>query len=367
MGRAPLSHDTASDTVRMLYTQDAPVYLETGADKVETLGRVLDLAHFEAHVERVYQRSQKPRSAFHIAIKPNLMTAAKREEDSPVYTDPLLVESLLARLRAGGFVNLAVVESRNVYDYAYEGRAVPAVAAMAGYTAQGYTIEDLTAQQEPYDYGGVLGRHTVGRAWRDADFRISFAKNKTHWQCYYTGCMKNIYGCLPAWDKMKHYHGHHREFYECCILMLEAFPVHFALLDAWVSGDGLSGHVRDAHPNHTRMIFASPSVLALDWVMGEKMGLDPQQNAVVREAITRWGMPSIQQHGDLTPWHPWSNVSPLVIGALDGIEEVYGLSRFLSRAFASEQDPRFPPVRRWQWLFGPLQRLAGSVERCLSR
>jgi len=77
-------------------------------------------------------------------------------------------------------------------------------------------------------------------------------------------------------------------------------------------------------------------------------------------------MPTIHRHGDLTPWQPWHNVSPLVIVALDGIEELYGLSRFLSRACASEQDPRFPPVRRWQWLFGPLQRLAGYVERLLS-
>ncbi len=363
---SPIIRDTTLDTVKALYTQESPVYIETGEDKVETLRRVLDLAHFDAHVERTYQSSQKPRSAFRIAIKPNLMTASKREEASPVYTDPLLVESLIAHLRECGFVSTAVVESRNVYDYSYQGRSVAAVAEMAGYSAHGYTIEDLTAQQEPYDYGGVLGRHTVGRAWRDADFRISFAKNKTHWQCYYTGCMKNIYGCLPAWDKMQHYHGRHREFYECCILMLEAFPVHFALLDAWVSGDGLSGHVRDAHPNHTQTIIASPSVLALDWVMGEKMGLDPQQNAVVREAINRWGMPSIHRHGDMTPWQPWNNVSPLVIWALDGIEELYGLSRFLARACASEQDTRFPPVRRWQWLFGPLQRLTGYIERLLS-
>ena len=37
----------------------------------------------------------------------------------------------------------------------------------------------------------------VGRTWRDADFRVSFAKNKTHTRAWYTLCIKNIYGALP--------------------------------------------------------------------------------------------------------------------------------------------------------------------------
>ncbi len=83
-----------------------------------------------------------------------------------------------------------------------------------------------------------------------------------------------------------------REFYECCILMLNAFPVHFGFLDAWVSGDGFSGHVHDAKPNQTNTIFASENVFALDWVMGEKMNINPALNYVVQEAITA-GAPSI--------------------------------------------------------------------------
>jgi hypothetical protein len=38
-----------------------------------------------------------------------------------------------------------------------------------------------------------------------------------------------------------------------------------------------------------------------------------------------------------------------------------------SRAFASQQDPRFPPVSRWQWLFGIFQTLVRCVERLLVR
>jgi len=344
-----------------IYSKDATVYLATGENKLDAMQRAMDVSSFFENVEAVLEGSGKTRAEFLIAIKPNIMTAAMWEERSPVYTDPGLVEYVIAQLRQRGFQKLAVVEARNVYDYSYRGRSVTAVADMVGYSARGYQIEDLSEQKEPFDYGGVLGQHSVGRTWRDADYRISFAKNKTHWQCFYTGCLKNIYGCLPEWDKMKHYHGKRREFYECCILILDAFPVHFGFLDAWVSGDGFSGHVRDSRPNDTRTIFAGENIFALDWVMGEKMALDPTSNYVIQEAMRRWQKPEISGEGDLTPWTPWMNLRPFTVAALDLVEEAYWTSRLFSRAFASQQDPRFPPVPQWQWLFGILQAITRVI------
>ncbi|MFZ0548759.1 MAG: DUF362 domain-containing protein, partial [Candidatus Promineifilaceae bacterium] len=347
-----------------VYSQEATVYLESRETKFDALDQAVDASGFLDNVEAVFAASGKAREAFLIALKPNIMTASSWEEDSPVYTDPALVGRLFERLRERGFENFAVVEARNVYDYSYAGRSVRAVAEMIGYDESlGYHIEDLSEQKVPYRYGGVLGHHSVGRTWMEADYRISFAKNKTHWQCFYTGCLKNIYGCLPEWDKMKHYHGRGREFFECCILILDAFPVNFGFLDAWVSGDGFSGHVRDASPNPTHTIFASPNVLALDWVMGEKMGINPATNYVIQEALIHWEKPIVHREGDMSPWSPWVNVKQMTVSLLDSAEEAYSFSRFMSRAFANAQDKRFPPVSKGQWLFGPLQRASKVFER----
>jgi uncharacterized protein (DUF362 family) len=345
-----------------IYSRDADVYLETGEDKYEAMAACVRKSGFLDNVAAAHARSSKSKEEFLIALKANIMTGSKREDPSPVYTDPELVEYLFAGLRDEGFTNLAVVESRNVYDYSYTGRDVRSVAEMAGYTGRGYRIVDLSEEREPYNYGSVLGQSTVGHTWRDADYRISFAKNKTHWQCFYTGCLKNVYGCLPEWDKMKHYHGRHREFYECCILIADRFPVHFGFLDAWVSGDGFSGHVRDSDPNLSATIFASENIFALDWVMGEKMAVNPALNYVLQEAMHRWGTIEVRRHGNMTPWHPWHNLRPFTVVAIDAAEEAYWLSRFFSRALASEQDPRFPPTSRFQWLFGILQRISGTLD-----
>ena len=350
--------------VQSHYTKAATVHLMTGTDKLRTLQEAMDASGFLPHVHSWYTRSGKSKQDFTIAIKPNIMTASVKEHPSPVYTDPAMVEFLIGALRQDGFTDIAVVEARNVYDYSYTGRDVASVATLVGYTCDGYRIEDLSEQKIPWEYGGVLGSHTVGRTWKEADYRISFAKNKTHWQCYYTGTMKNVYGCLPEWDKMRHYHGKNREFFECCVLILEQFPVHFGFLDAWVSGDGFSGHVRDAKPNHTNTIFASDNIFALDWVMGEKMRVSPEKNSVLKEAMRRWGpLGNITRVGDMTPWSPWTNVQPFVVAALDVLEELYCVSRFFSRAFAERQDPRFPPVSRWQWFYGILQSMTRWIER----
>src|SRR5262249_18648933 len=178
---------------------------------------------------------------------------------------------------------------------------------------------------------------------------VSFAKNKTHWQCFYTGCLKNVYGCLPEWDKMRVYHTNGRKFYESCIDIVDNFDVHFGFLDAWVSSDGFTGHVRDGSPNQTKAILASENVVALDWVMGEKMQIDPNLNFVLQEAMHRWGTIHITRIGNQTAWNPWTNVQTFVVVAMAIIEIWNPLARFFSRAFASQQTPHFPPVSRWQW------------------
>lgn len=349
-----------------VYSQDAPVFIETGDNKFDTLKQTINKSKFLDHVAAQWKQSGKPKEKFSIAIKPNIMTGSVQEKDSPVVTDPELVECLIDQLIQTGFSNIAVVEARNVYDYSYQNRDVKSVAKMAGYKVDNYRIEDLSEQPEPFFYGGVLGQHVVGRTWRDADYRISFAKNKTHWQCFYTGTLKNVYGCLPQWDKMKHYHGHRKEFYESCILIADRFPVHFGFLDAWISGDGFSGHVRDANPNRTKTIMASPNLLALDWVMGEKMNIDPALNYVIQEAMHRWGTIHITRKGNMTPWPDWTNVGGFTVIALDVMEELYWISRIFSRAFASYQDKRFPPVKRWQWFFGPIQWTVRIFESIIS-
>jgi uncharacterized protein (DUF362 family) len=353
-------------TPHEIYSRDSSVYLVSGEDKFEALQHAIEQSGFVADLNYRWSVSGKPQNEFQVVIKPNFMTASIPEEDSPVYTDPKLVEELIAVIRGQGFEQITVVESENVYNYSYRGRLVARVAEMCGYTGHGYRIASMTEEKTRLYYGGLLGEHIVGRTWLTADYRISFAKNKSHWQCYYTGCLKNIYGCLPEWDKMRHYHGSRRgqniEFSDATIDIVDRLPVHFGFLDAWVSGDGLTGHVRDAEPNHTCMIFASDNIFALDWVAGEKMNIHPLENVVMQKAVQRWGTFKINRVGDMTPWEKWDNVRPYVVKMLDFLEEFYGLSRFMSRAMAAQQDARFKPASRFHWFFKFTHKIVSLID-----
>ena len=348
-----------------IYSREATVYLVKGEHKLDTFLKTVEQSQFIKHVLDKWENSGKSRDDFLIAIKPNIMTASTHEVDSPVYTDPELVEKLIQLLREEGFTRFSVVEAPNVFSYSYTGRTVAAVADFCGYSGEGYDIVDLGDDTVEFDYGGVLGKHSIGRTWFEADYRISFAKNKSHWQCFYTACLKNVYGCLPKWDKMKHYHGKNIEFFQATVLIADKLPVDFGFLDAWTSGDGLTGHVRDPKPNLTRTFFASENIYALDWVAGEKMGLNPADNYVIQAAMNLWGPVRAVPQGDMTVWYPWRNIRPFVIKMLNFLEECYWFSRFMSRAMANKMDARFPPVKQCQWFFGTTQTLTRWFEPVL--
>ena len=279
------------------------VFIETGVDAGTELDRLLERSGFLARVIAAAESAGVARAQLPIAIKPNLMAASA--VGAADRTDPALVERLVATLAAEGFGAVTVVES------AVKGLPpVADVARDAGYTLSGYRLADLTEERVPFDYGSVLGAGVTGRTWRDAAFRISFGKAKTQWQCLYAGALANLYGCLPDPDKLERYHGTGHEFQECCVLLADRMPVHFGLVDAWVGGDGRRSHANPRGARPTQTLLASEDLLALDWVLGEKMGLDPGLNLVLQEALLRWGRVQVVRRGNTTTWQPWDNVRP---------------------------------------------------------
>jgi uncharacterized protein (DUF362 family) len=299
-----------------------------GEDKFQVLNRVLEKTGFFEILEKRFKETRKSRKDFSVVIKPNFMFMHSKKDIS-TYTDPELVEALIDKISEKGFPNLTIVESQSTYGNYYKNREVLKVAEYIGYsTKKNYRIVDLTEEMVPYDYGGKLGRHFVGPTWRDADFRISFAKNKTHVFCHYTLTLKNIYGTLPIQNKLKEYHTK-REYDWPTIETLKHFPVHFGLIDAIYSADGQFGVIVDAKPNHTMTIIGGENLIAVDWVGAKKMGLNPDDPRIGRFlplAVEAFGKPEINWVGDKSIYTPWENVSNVFIQSLDTIEEAYAFS-----------------------------------------
>ena len=132
--------------------------------------------------------------------------------------------------------------------------------------------------------------------------------------------MANVLGCLPEPDKRRWYRGRGHTTSECVRTALDALPVHFGLVDAWTSRDGNGRPGRGGRTRRTGTVLASANVVALDWVMGEKMGVDPALNPVLQEALHRWGRIELVRQGDLMARDPWDTpgAATVALGGLFG-------------------------------------------------
>jgi len=275
-------------------------------DKFKALNKVLEATEFFQKLDKTFECSGKKKEDFAIIIKPNFMFMYSTNDRS-TYTDPELVEYLIHAIYERGYRNLAVSDARSTYGTFFTNREVKTVADYIGLTGRNYRIIDLSEDLEEFQYAGKLGKHFVNREWKNADFRISFAKNKTHIYAYYTLTIKNIYGALPMENKFLEYH-HERDIFSTTIEFIKHFPIHFAFIDAHVSADGPFGIFADKDPNKTETLIGSEDIIAADWVGAEKMGMDPMVSDYMKQAVEAFGKPQINLVGDRAIYPDWVNV-----------------------------------------------------------
>jgi uncharacterized protein (DUF362 family) len=308
-------------------------------DKLNALKGVLEASDFFPELDAAWERSGKRKEDFAIIVKPNFMFMYSTK-DPTTYTDPELVEYLIDRMAERGYRNFAVGEARSTYGIFFTNREVKTVAKYIGLTEKNYRMIDLSEDLEEFHYSGKLGRHSVNREWKNADFRISFAKNKTHAYAYYTLTIKNIYGALPMENKFLEYH-HERDIFSTTIEFIKHFPVHFGFIDAFKSADGPFGVFADKHPNETQTLIGSEDIVAADWVGAEKMGLDPMVSDYMKQAVEAFGKPQIKLVGDRSIYPDWENVPDVFPPFLfKGMDKHYYFGNLIYSIFAY-MDPMF--------------------------
>jgi uncharacterized protein (DUF362 family) len=308
-------------------------------DKLEALDEVLEKAGFYEKLDEHHELSGKNKDEFLVVVKPNFMFTYSTKDPS-TYTDAELVEHLMDRMFERGYRNLACAEARSTYGVFFTNREVKTVARYVGLSERNYRIIDLSEDLEEYRFSGKLGKHTVNRDWKKADFRISFAKNKTHTYARYTLTIKNIYGALPMEDKFYEYH-HLRDIYTTTVEFIRHFPIHFALIDAYLSADGPFGIFADKTPRATETIIGSTDLVATDWIGAAKMGLDPMVSDYMKEAVKAFGKPKIQMIGDRSIYPDWVNVTDVLPALAFGVlDKNYCFGNFFYSVF-SQMDPFF--------------------------
>ncbi|MEW5735148.1 MAG: DUF362 domain-containing protein [Thermodesulfobacteriota bacterium] len=303
-------------------------------DKFSLLEEVLANSKFFETLEEAWAKSGKPKNEFIVAVKPNLSMALRRN-DVGVYTDPFLVIHLLRLLLKRGFANLRVVESQNLYGNWFTNRGVVQVAARCGYFPEtdpealagksrhairvrggGVDAEvpliDMTLEPSVFADAPDGERIEVGKAWAEADFRISFPKFKTHFYSTYTLAIKNVYGCLPRQDKVRHYHCKKRVG-SWTARAIRLFPVHFSVVDGYTGADGVVGVKMKAICRKPYTMIAGRDIMAVDHAGATLMRVKPEKSSMYRELSALQAPAPYRLLGRPKPARPWFNVPYLFV------------------------------------------------------
>ena len=314
---------------------DNTVSVVRGTDKFASFSELLSLTKFDEALSQAQAASGKTKEAYRIVIKPNMMVFVSRNGYEATVTDWTLVEYLVDHIIAMGFTNIALCEAQHDVGRMFKNHNVAFVADQIGYRPQGrYRIADLTLESQPYSYEYVdkgkskLWKDVVGTTWRDADYRISFAKLKTHEHDWMTLTVKNIYGCFAASDKVQRYHMKN-EVWEVTSRSLRNFPIHFAFLDGWIASDGFQGY-KVPRPKPLQMLMGGANAIAVDMEAFKRAGLDSRRSRILNRCVeqTSSGIyPDYTVAGDTTSMYKdicdWTNIEDGTVQAINHMEEVY--------------------------------------------
>jgi hypothetical protein len=200
---------------------DTPVYLETGDDKLAVMHSLVLRSGLLRSATGWWQKSKKTKENFSVVIKPAVDDPANQGVVD-FSTDPELVDYLIGQLTREGFTNITILTENGEQPNRY----------FSLLKSTGHKTSLADDDNLMYDFGSFLGRQPINAIWYNADFRISFAKNRTDKHTFYCGCISNISFCTVMDGKKNHLNGRKVLNAEYQVLLTDRLPVHFGLLDA---------------------------------------------------------------------------------------------------------------------------------------
>jgi uncharacterized protein (DUF362 family) len=337
-------------------------------EKCGLFWRLLEESRLEEKLGERAATLGKTATQLRIVIKPSFMLGYARKDQS-IITDAELVRELADFLRERGFANAVIVESANIYDQFFGHRSVADVAEYFGIRECGLPIVDGSSDQVPHSYFRGMAQNTISRSWKEADFRISFGKMRSHpiEMAYLTiGNLEWMGGRCDEFLFVERQA--HRE--TALMMLLDGFPPDFVLLDAYdQASDGLAGVMGCPRPQAPRRVYAGEDALAVDLVAARHMGvLEAEQTNILRAACHWFGDPRerievVGTDENLREWRgPYETEFSTMLSFVAYPVYVFGSGR--GSLFVPEMDERaFPPLARVSFfqrvLRGGLRRLLG--------
>jgi len=246
-----------------------------------------DLASVRASIEKAVDHlggiEKFVRPGDSVLLKPNLLMPAPPKD--AVSTHPAVVEAVAGMvLDCGGKPFIADSPAVKIFNRIAKDSGLGAVAKKLGIPI--HALEESTEQK--LGDKNVFRLLEVSKQALDADVVINLAKLKTHAMMTMTMCVKNTFGCVVDLRKAQ-WHlkaGDNKDFFAKMLVEVHRLiaPT-LNILDGIVGLEG-DGPAKSGTPVEIGLIGASADGVALDRVVLEALGIDPELvfvNSAARE------------------------------------------------------------------------------------
>jgi uncharacterized protein (DUF362 family) len=276
-----------------------------------------------------------PRDA-RVVLKPNLCTAvpAKAEASN---TDPRLTAAVCEVL-LGRTTRIVIGESDGLRQKAWDAFAV------SGYSdlPRRYGVRLVNFSESPSApvVCEPAGEIELPRLLLEADVFITLPVLKTHALTYFTGALKNQWGCLPQHNRILL----HKHLDPLLATLHRVFRPALAVMDGIVGMEGRGP--ANGRPRRLDVVLASRDSVALDATAMRLAGLEPERARHVvltaRQGLGRIAADQIDVDGDLVG--PRATFDPAVL------DRAVAAMNYLSRyrwfvKYMLERDSIFYPLR----------------------
>jgi uncharacterized protein (DUF362 family) len=280
---AGLRSGTADSAARNSFGSRSPVAVGAGRTDREKIA-VLESCLDRAGLATLASKSTRA------VVRVSFMLGYDRHDRSNI-NDPELVEAVARYLRRHGVRDVAVLEAPTVYGHTYANRSVAAVASYFGFASSSYRVVDISQDLRPITYERGFVQQAISGEWLDADLRIVMPKLRTDPTEFAHLSLSTLEGSTGPIDDT-FYAGRQIDFRSATMMLLDAAPPDFAIVDAWSPvADGPFGVMGCHRPADVRYIYAGADALSVDEVVLGDLGVhDPRLAPIVRQVYHWFGL-----------------------------------------------------------------------------
>jgi len=226
-----------------------------------------------------------------VLVKPNVLMPKKPEDAAT--THPAVVEAVCREfINAGAEVTLidstGGPHTKLVLSLLYGKTGIKKAAKRAGAKASYNT----SSRSVNYPEGQIVQNFDILSPVLDADLVISLAKAKTHGFMRMTGCVKNLFGCIPGMAKPRLHKKYpkHEDFAAMLVDVCNYINPGFSILDAVYGMEGAGPTA--GTPKYVGAIVGGFSPYAVDLAQSYLMGMGSDSVYTINNVASRGLAPS---------------------------------------------------------------------------